>query len=297
MRHYSYISKLRQCDPIVGLKGHAIFTYARNPTITENKFYNNLEGINVGPHGSNGNYLSTTLNLRCNYFEKWSNDLLNQTHYGLVIQDGTNLNDIGGDADITVGAAFPNANVWPATNRSQTFGQWTSPNNWQSLLWGNGVSGKYWRYGNEFVGNNQPTSYNNIIRTPLQPALRCTEVLGGGDGVSIIEVCNGNLPYSTQPYFPLREGAGTTTGLDVNQSNRELTLFPNPATNQFTVHHNWANNTALALTLVDALGKVVLEQQVRENDVKIDIARLPSGLYQVKMITEGSVHHTTLLKQ
>ncbi len=48
MRHYSYISKLRQCDPIVGLKGHGIVTYARNPTVTENKFYNTLRGLNIG---------------------------------------------------------------------------------------------------------------------------------------------------------------------------------------------------------------------------------------------------------
>lgn len=35
MRHYSYISKLRQCDPIVGLKGHGIVTYARNGRVTQ----------------------------------------------------------------------------------------------------------------------------------------------------------------------------------------------------------------------------------------------------------------------
>jgi hypothetical protein len=292
MRHYSYISKLQVSDPRVQRKGCGILTYARNPTITENKFYNNLEAINVGPHGGNGNYLSTTLNLRCNYFEKWSNDLLNQTHYGLVIQDGTNLNDIGGDN--TNNTVFPNANVWPATNRSQTFGQWTSPNNWQSLLWGSGVSGKYWRYENEFVGSGMPTFYNSIIRNPS--TISCTEVIGNGNGINVIEVCNGNLPPSTQPYFPLRQGV--IAGTDLANQVQLIKLYPNPTAGNLSVDlGTTVLSDDVSLSILDPLGRTVLQLKPEEVHVNIDLKDLPSGLYKLMLVGQGVSHSVNFVKQ
>lgn len=247
----------------------------------------------MGPHGSNGNYLSTTLNLRCNYFEKWSNDLLNQTHYGLVIQDGTNLNDIGGDADIAVGAAFPNANVWPATNRSQTFGQWTSPSNWQSLLWGNGVSGKYWRYENEFIGNSLPSSYSSIIRSPT--FLKCTEIIGNGNGIDVIEVCNGNLPPSTQPYFPLRQGV--IAGTDLANQVQPIKLYPNPTAGNLSVDLGTTTVDDVSLSILDPLGRIVLQLKPEEVHVNVDLKDLPSGLYKLMVVGQGVSHSVNFVKQ
>jgi Secretion system C-terminal sorting domain len=55
-------------------------------------------------------------------------------------------------------------------------------------------------------------------------------------------------------------------------------LYPNPATNTIEVNHIIGDK----VYLYNAVGAVVLEQNVVQNKATIDVAYLPKGLYFVK---------------
>jgi Secretion system C-terminal sorting domain len=60
--------------------------------------------------------------------------------------------------------------------------------------------------------------------------------------------------------------------------NYQLKLYPNPATNTIEVNHIIGDK----VYLYNAVGAVVLEQNVVQNKATIDVAYLPKGLYFVK---------------
>ena len=62
---------------------------------------------------------------------------------------------------------------------------------------------------------------------------------------------------------------------------KSIYLFPNPATNSITVN---SSQEIISLTIVDQLGKVVLTKNKTAN---LDVSGLQSGIYFIKIVTDG----------
>jgi Secretion system C-terminal sorting domain len=82
-------------------------------------------------------------------------------------------------------------------------------------------------------------------------------------------------------------GTSTQTGV------ADFTLSPNPFTTDLQFGANWKNAVSEAkITLTDALGKVVFEQQfvasIGKNTVDMELAHLAPGLYAVTLITDDN---------
>lgn len=85
-----------------------------------------------------------------------------------------------------------------------------------------------------------------------------------------------------------------TTGLfEQNNLTQSVYIFPNPATNNFTIELDKNKNTIIQLFNIN--GQLVLEEQYHKIDKQnIDISYLPAGLYVVK-ITSNLLQSTTKL--
>jgi hypothetical protein len=89
---------------------------------------------------------------------------------------------------------------------------------------------------------------------------------------------------------PLEE---TCTQVTVNplsvleNSKVDFSVYPNPASNTVTVQYSNASNTAATIAVYDLQGKQVLKQEtsIENNQSRISIASLQSGLYLMKITT------------
>jgi hypothetical protein len=84
----------------------------------------------------------------------------------------------------------------------------------------------------------------------------------------------------------------------------ELNIYPNPATNNFTVLLNTGNNISIPadIQLVNVLGQIVLVQHTSITDGKLSEEIIPgnsiaSGNYFVKIVTSDNVYSTKIVYQ
>jgi hypothetical protein len=71
-----------------------------------------------------------------------------------------------------------------------------------------------------------------------------------------------------------------------------LNIYPNPATNSFTIYVENAKNTDLCL--IDITGKIVRHQVLTSNESNIDISDLSEGLYVVRINENGKTSEQKL---
>ena len=89
--------------------------------------------------------------------------------------------------------------------------------------------------------------------------------------------------YCTIPNHPLRWGQTTITGIEENhETDAFATVHPNPANGIVAVS---GENLRLA-EVVDMLGRQVFRVQGKGNELYIDMAALPTGIYFVN-VTDG----------
>ena len=59
-----------------------------------------------------------------------------------------------------------------------------------------------------------------------------------------------------------------------------MAIYPNPAKEQFTIAHNLElDNGKIVLTVYDLMGKIMVQQTIRENEALIDVKTLKAGIY------------------
>ncbi|RYE25646.1 MAG: T9SS type A sorting domain-containing protein [Sphingobacteriales bacterium] len=81
------------------------------------------------------------------------------------------------------------------------------------------------------------------------------------------------------------------TGINEATAAKENIIYPNPATNTFSIKNN-SNNTTVRLLSIT--GQLLLQTQQTTN---IDIAHIPTGIYQVQLISDGQTHMQKLIKE
>ncbi|MGZ4036864.1 MAG: T9SS type A sorting domain-containing protein, partial [Bacteroidia bacterium] len=75
-----------------------------------------------------------------------------------------------------------------------------------------------------------------------------------------------------------------------------LSVYPNPASDQFVVKNE--NSIGLVLKLTDATGKLIMERTIVSTSEQIDISRLARGIYFVELQgNTNAAYRTKLIKQ
>lgn len=102
--------------------------------------------------------------------------------------------------------------------------------------------------------------------------------------VAVTEEC-----FRTPPiyYPPAGESSRTTSG-STSVLNKALHIYPVPATDYLNVHLAVMDAQKYAYTLVNAYGQVLLQGRCTSHPVRIDVTRLPKGLYWMRIVGKGS---------
>lgn len=143
---------------------------------------------------------------------------------------------------------------------------------------------------------------SNVIRLKTVDAATANTMFGDVDidrvQFEYYDLANSELPIliHTQitlsaPIFPepmvsslvLSKYSGLTIGVSENEISN-LTIYPNPATDEFVVKGNFASGK---VTVYSAQGQEVLSQEV-SNGQSVQISELTKGLYIVKVEANGS---------
>lgn len=84
-----------------------------------------------------------------------------------------------------------------------------------------------------------------------------------------------------------------TTGIENAHVSDQVSLFPNPAKNTVTI---LLPTNGGSIQLLSEIGQLITEKQVVNSAVDIDISRLPTGVYIIRVQFEGNVVYKKLLK-
>ncbi len=80
-----------------------------------------------------------------------------------------------------------------------------------------------------------------------------------------------------------------------NNDESECQIFPNPASNQLTIQFQHPENYSM-LELVDVTGKIIKQQSVVNQKVRLSVSDLYSGIYSVRFIRkDGGVAHQKIM--
>lgn len=79
-----------------------------------------------------------------------------------------------------------------------------------------------------------------------------------------------------------------------NLENDELSIFPNPAKNEFTLTTKNATGT---VELIDMTGRKVMSEQIAAQSTSLNIENLTTGIYTVRYFDGSSIVSTKLIKE
>ncbi|MFN8275147.1 MAG: T9SS type A sorting domain-containing protein, partial [Flavobacteriaceae bacterium] len=147
------------------------------------------------------------------------------------------------------------------------------------------------------VGQNLTWSFDNIN---LPPSVADTET---GKGYITFEVkpkpgyaIGDIIPNTADIYFDTNPAITTNTfhtefvaTLAVSQlEDDDFAIYPNPTTNLINISAKKTNALIESITLMDVLGKVILNQNVHMSNTSADVAQLSKGLYFLKIKSNGT---------
>lgn len=143
------------------------------------------------------------------------------------------------------------------------------------------------------VANGHNQSYHKLIATG-NPNLSCIQHDAGFNpeeaqypdvaGVMVkYWVKDDTAIWSTESCFMSTD--------EVNVNKNRVEVYPNPATHFVNV--KWKNNDVDKIEIFDMNGKLVLSNQVKRNDIVLNIGHLEAGVYLIKV---GELTHKLIVK-
>jgi hypothetical protein len=85
----------------------------------------------------------------------------------------------------------------------------------------------------------------------------------------------------------------TVLGIDEISSVNSVSIYPNPATEQFTLTFNNTVSSQMQVNLIDATGRIVASKKafagIGKNNVDMNVSELAAGIYQLQMMKDGEV--------
>ena len=87
----------------------------------------------------------------------------------------------------------------------------------------------------------------------------------------------------------ITQSVSLCTGIEQLENESIVSAFPNPFTDVLTIKHSFDNSDII---IVDVLGKIVFEKQLKTTETSIDLDHLTKGVYQ--LILKGNNNSRTL---
>jgi hypothetical protein len=80
----------------------------------------------------------------------------------------------------------------------------------------------------------------------------------------------------------------TSIGLEDNQLNNGLSLFPNPGSDQLNISTELTPGQAGSIQVMDIHGRIILQQDVRGGDgaIKLNVQSWSEGVYVVRLVSQ-----------
>jgi surface protein len=189
---------------------------------------------------------------------------------------------------------------WNASSFNQPIGSWNVSNvtDMRSMFQeafifdqplGSWNVGNVTRMDNMFLGTRLSTAnYDELLIgwstiSPNETPLRSNVVFSGGNS----KYCNGasarNILDFTPNNWTITDGGLDCSSLDTDEfETNTLKLYPNPVVNILNIKtdHNHINQP---FTIIDGLGRVVLNGKLNEVDTVINVEQLSKGIYYLKV--------------
>lgn len=85
----------------------------------------------------------------------------------------------------------------------------------------------------------------------------------------------------------------TVLGIEEISSVNSVSIYPNPASEQFTLTFNNTVSSQMQVNLIDATGRIVASKKafagIGKNNVEMNVNNLAAGIYQLQMVKDGEV--------
>lgn len=85
-----------------------------------------------------------------------------------------------------------------------------------------------------------------------------------------------------------------------NQEINDITLYPNPATDQFQISYNSLQANTVYLQIIDMQGRILRQQTIISqrgiNQVEVSLSQLPMGVYICRLQNGNTIKNIKLLK-
>lgn len=88
---------------------------------------------------------------------------------------------------------------------------------------------------------------------------------------------------------------GTVTGTYDHASVNAISLYPNPANDQFTINMNSASNSDTEITIYNSIGQIVSTQRFKENHLSIPVGELNNGTYFLAVKSDSRFEYRMLV--
>ncbi len=125
------------------------------------------------------------------------------------------------------------------------------------------------------------SGYLGVIYSPNLAGVGCGYVSNGFylDGKT--------STYGLNNYIEYQSYCTATTEVSSIENEEDVQLYPNPFSDQMIIHTNKTFDRA-SLIVFDAIGKKVFQMNdLTENEIKLNIAKLNSGIYFIQVIENG----------
>jgi len=94
----------------------------------------------------------------------------------------------------------------------------------------------------------------------------------GGDGKIFIVDKNNNR---------IRRIASTVSVKDVKSQSENITIFPNPASNEITIKMD--NEMPCSITISNTIGQVLIRQEINSTQTRVNTQDIPAGVYYITL--------------
>lgn len=184
------------------------------------------------------------------------------------------------------------AYIWIGATDELVEGDWTWGQN-GSTFWsgegaagaggGSAVNGAYINWGGTSNASvNEPDDFNGAQDGG---AMALDEWPSGSSNPLGVPGEWNDINDSNKLYYVVEiEGTGVENTL--GESNITPLVYPNPVSNVLTIDLSQANVRTGSLSLINTVGQVIEHQTINKAIINLDVERVPSGIYILKVDTE-----------
>ena len=144
--------------------------------------------------------------------------------------------------------------------------------------------GAYTDYWIEKIGSLQGILDRSYYRNDIEKILLCVQQ-------------NGNTIYSNENYTDCFYTQNNFTGSTQFSLHDKILIYPNPVQDNLLIVNKNVKELKLNVRLLDINGHIVYNEVAFGFHNKIDVSTIPSGLYFIQIITDGSILNKKIIKQ